>query len=351
MFKLLINPDYDLWNSFITEQDCVCFSHRLDWPKTIGAVYDLPLFHLVLIELKSRKVVAALPLLLFAPPEEEARLISLPYTDGAGVLAVNSETAVCLLKSALAFAEEHEIPHLEIRQPHGLKNLFKKVETKNSWQYNSYDFKTGLHRELPETSEELWASFSSKVRNQVRKAQRCGCTVQLGSVELLDDFYAVFSENMRDLGSPVHSSELFRRLLECAALAGRVVMIYLEGVPVAGGIVFQHNTTLSNPWASSLRRYRPSCPNMLLYWAMLEYAMDCGCTIFDFGRSTAGAPTCRFKEQWGATREQLVWHVFSRSGHTLWDPRSESLEIEHWKSINLAQSRVEGPALRRWISL
>lgn len=351
MFKLLVNPGQELWDSFITGQDCACFSHRLDWTKKIGSVYDLPVFLLVLVELKSRRVVAALPLLLFSPPEKEARLISLPYTDGAGILSVNSEAGVCLLESALGLAEERGIPHLEIRQPGGLKNLFKSAEIKDSWRYDCYGLKTGLRRDLPGTAEELWSSFSSKVRNQVRKAQRRGCTVRLGTLELLEDFYAVFSENMRDLGSPVHSRELFRELLACAALAGRVVMVYLEGVPVAGGIVFHYGTALSNPWASSVRRYRPTCPNMLLYWSMLEYGIDCGCTVFDFGRSTPGAPTCRFKEQWGAEREPLVWHVFSRYDHTLWDPRSESLELEYWKSIDLARSRQEGPALRRWISL
>lgn len=50
---------------------------------------------------------------------------------------------------------------------------------------------------------------------------------------------------------------------------------------------------------------------MLLYWAMLEYACDQGYRQFDFGRSTPGEGTCRFKEQWGAKSHQLYWYQLS----------------------------------------
>jgi hypothetical protein len=89
---------------------------------------------------------------------------------------------------------------------------------------------------------------------------------------------------------------------------------------------------------------------MLLYWSMLEYAVEHRCSFFDFGRSTPNAPTCRFKKQWGAEMVPLSWHVFSRKPYN-WHPGNESLEIDYWKGLDLAGSRLEGPAIRRWISL
>ena len=203
-------------------------------------------------------------------------------------------------------------------------------------------------RDLPSSSESLWSGLAAKVRNQVRKARKGGCRARIGGGELVRDFYSVFSENMRDLGSPVHSSGLFAGLLE--RLPSRIIVIFVEETPVAAAMVFRHRATLFNPWASSLRRCRPLCPNMLLYWTMLAHAADTGCRRFDFGRSTPGAATCRFKLQWGAGMQPLVWHVFSR-GQSRWDPRNESLEDDAWRRMDLAASRGQGPARRRWISL
>jgi hypothetical protein len=50
---------------------------------------------------------------------------------------------------------------------------------------------------------------------------------------------------------------------------------------------------------------------MLLYWTKLEYACDNGNKTFDFGRSTPGEGTYRFKPQWGAKPQPLHWQYIS----------------------------------------
>jgi lipid II:glycine glycyltransferase (peptidoglycan interpeptide bridge formation enzyme) len=180
------------------------------------------------------------------------------------------------------------------------------------------------------------------VRNQVRKAERCGCRCTVGGRELLDDFYAVFSENMRDLGSPTHGIELFRCLLAQDEPPVRCLVVFCQGVPAAGALVLHHGETLANPWASSLRRFRPRCPNMLLYWSMLHLAVVKQCCRFDFGRSSPGSATHRFKKQWGAVPRHLCWQVFSRTT-PLWRPADESLVDEQWRLMDLAASRRCGP--------
>jgi hypothetical protein len=89
---------------------------------------------------------------------------------------------------------------------------------------------------------------------------------------------------------------------------------------------------------------------MFLYWSMLAYGAKNGYNRFDFGRSTADTPTCRFKQQWGAEKEPLTWYVYSRKG-TQWSPHSESLVDEVWMKLDLPTSLRKGPSLRRWISL
>ena len=49
---------------------------------------------------------------------------------------------------------------------------------------------------------------------------------------------------------------------------------------------------------------------MLLYWSMLAHAADGGWRWFDFGRSTPGEGTWKFKLQWGAEPAPLYWGRF-----------------------------------------
>ncbi len=351
MTEILRNPSENTWDTYACINSAATFSHRFTWGESLGSAYRIPVFRLAAKRCSGdQSLVGILPLMLFAAPDRAVRLISLPYTDATGIVADDATTGTKLLAAALDLADELGAVHVELRQAgspifHGLTENFGK-----HWSHAAHTFKTGLRRYLPESPDELWSLLPAKVRNQVRKARRCGCTVRIGGSECVEDFYAVFSENMRDLGSPVHAPDLFRLLLREQSLGSRVVVVSLAARPVAAAIVFADAAVLYNPWASSLRCFRPFSANMLLYWAMLELAVSGGCRWFDFGRSSPDATTCRFKRQWGADLQPLVWHVFSRKPHS-WDPRSETLVDESWKSLDLAISRRDGPARRRWISL
>lgn len=132
-------------------------------------------------------------------------------------------------------------------------------------------------------------------------------------------------------------------------------MVYRNDVAVAGSVTLGFKGVLSNPWASSLRRYSELAPNMLLYWSMLEYGCENGYRTFDFGRSTVGEGTYRFKEQWGARPEPLYWYRFTRADGKARTVTRESggvsRAVEIWKRLPLPVTRVLGPYIRRHISL
>jgi FemAB-related protein (PEP-CTERM system-associated) len=351
MTEILLNPGQAAWDDYAEKNSAATFSHRFAWGESLATAYRVPIFRLAAKRRSGDTALAGiLPLILFAAPGRDIRLVSLPYTDAAGIVADDTATGTRLLTAALDLAVDLGAVHIELRQAGSPILQVPTTDFPNRWSHTPHTFKTGLRRPLPESPDKLWYLLPAKVRNQVRKARTCGCTVAIGGPEQVDDFYAVFSENMRDLGSPVHDPELFRMLLGKQTLGPRVIMVSFAARPVAAAIVFTHNATLCNPWASSLRRYRPSCPNMLLYWVMLEFAVEYGCRWFDFGRSSPDAATYRFKRQWGAAMQPLTWHVFSRQPHT-WDPHSETLVDENWKTLDLSTSRRNGPARRRWISL
>src|SRR5262249_40054882 len=146
--------------------------------------------------------------------------------------------------------------------------------------------KVHMRLALPLTAEQLWKQISAKVRNQVRKGQKSGLSVVWGSDELLPEFYAVFSHNMRDLGTPVDGQALLRTVLQQFPGGAELCVVRAEGQAAAAALLLHGKGVTEVPSASALRRYNPTCANMLLYWHLLERSVERRQSVFDFGRST-----------------------------------------------------------------
>nr|WP_319393042.1 GNAT family N-acetyltransferase [uncultured Desulfobacter sp.] len=242
------------------------------------------------------QIKGVLPLVYFNVPLKK-KSVSLPYCDAGGVLADDSATETLLLQHALKMCRPAK---LVIRSARPFAD-FSPKKIMNSQ-------KVRMILSLPQNSEELLVSLKAKVRSQVKKAYKNGLSSKLGSLNLLDEFYSVFSENMRDLGSPVHSKRWIKAILKTYGNRAHAAVVYMpDGEPAAAGIILCHPKMVSIPWASSLRRFNRSNPNMMLYWTFLKFASDNGYPTFDFGRSTPDEGTFRFKKQWGAEPSPLYW--------------------------------------------
>jgi serine/alanine adding enzyme len=165
---------------------------------------------------------------------------------------------------------------------------------------------------------------------------------------------------MRDLGSPVHSKKLFNEIMTRFPQTARLGIVRHGGEPAAAGLILGFRDTIEIPWASALRKYNPLSPNMLLYWSFLEYGCVERYRYFDFGRTTVGKGTYKFKEQWGAHPKELYWcacNVYHRpitraarrpklSQQTLM-----SFAASAWRLLPVFLTNLVGPRIRRFISL
>jgi FemAB-related protein (PEP-CTERM system-associated) len=172
--------------------------------------------------------------------------------------------------------------------------------------------KVTLRLALPDTVEALAKHLGSKLRSQVKRAEREGVACRIGGVALLDDFYAVFAENMRDLGTPVYPKRFFAAIFGRFEQYCQFVVIESQGEPWAAALLVFWRGAAEVPWASCRARAKPLGANMKLYWELLSHAIGRGCKSFDFGRSTTDSGTDRFKRQWGAEPMPLHWHRWER---------------------------------------
>ena len=210
--------------------------------------------------------------------------------------------------------------------------------------------------DLPESSEALLESFKSKLRSQVRKAEKNGVIFRWAGKDGVNFFYSVFCSNMRDLGSPVHSKKLFQAIMENFGKNARIGLAEFEGECIGAGLILSTNKQTSIPWASTLRQHNRLAPNMLLYWNCLKFAADNGKKIFDFGRSTENEGTFRFKKQWGAKPSPLPWYSFppvtsQASNDKKTKPSKREKVVAIWMKMPVPIANFLGPQLRKYISL
>ena len=326
------------WNAFVADASDAAAYHDYRWRNIIRGVFAHETHYLAVRERGA--VAGVLPLVRLKSRLFGDFLVSLPYFNYGGVLARTPAARDALLQHAAQLGRSLGVSHVELRHcaSHGL-----------SWPARAD--KVSMLLQLPDTAEALLKSLPAKLRSQVKRPVREGAEPVFGGRELLDEFYAVFAENMRDLGTPVYSKRFFAAILAAFPAQATLAVVRLRGAPVAGGFLLQHRGTMEIPWASSLRRVNNVSVNMYLYWRVLEFAVERGMRLFDFGRSTRDSGPYRFKKQWGAEPLQLHWHYWLANGGEVphinpANPRYR-LAVAAWQKLPLALANWLGPHVVR----
>jgi FemAB-related protein (PEP-CTERM system-associated) len=259
----------------------------------------------------------------------------MPYFMTAGAIADHPRIEQNLMQAANEHAASLGIDHIEYRDDVQRESHPARSE------------KVNMVLPLPDSTEVLWKGFTSKLRSQIRRPLHENPLVKFGGAQYLDDFYTVYARNMRDLGSPAHSKQLVKNILEYFPDESWIIVIRLNNRPVSAGLLISNGTTLDIPLASTIRDVNHLSMNMLLYWEVLKFAVENGYRYFNFGRSTQGAGTYRFKQQWGARPRQLYWHYWLSGSNELpsLNPANPkyALMINLWKRLPVPVSSLIGP--------
>lgn len=327
----------EAWDAFVHEAGDGSVMHLHAWDAVVREAYGHQTFHLAAFE--GDRVLGVLPLVLVNSRVLRPNLVSMPFMDYGGPCVgphVNAEAA--LIDAAREIAARHDA-FLTLRC---LRQAGPSLPC-------SLD-KLTVFLELGADEEALWRSLPSERRNRIRKGQKSGLTASFHGPESLKDFYAVFSANMRDIGSPVHSLQFFRKVMIHLGHRTRIVLVRWQGRPIGAGLMLLFKGMISIPWVSSLRSFFDKCPNQVLYWETMRFGIAQGLRVLDFGRSSRDSGTFEAKRQWQGDAVQLYWHYYPETA----EPPGE--DVKHfrwaagvWQRLPLPLANVMGPWLRRGI--
>lgn len=331
------------WDRFVMQHPDAAFTHLFGWRRVIASVYGHKPVYLAAVE--GGRIVALIPLFRFSRPFYPPQWISIPFFDHAGVLAKNQKAGQFLLEKAWNRLGCKNKAGLSIRQDTNFDASGLILQDRHPQIFTE---KTGLTIALAPGPRRMMATFPAKLRSQINKGIKNGLTWDIGGPRLLPAFYEVFARNMRDLGSPVHALSFFKTIFSVFPGQAFICVVYHRGTPAAAGFVFRFKNRLVNPWASSLREFRSLNTNMLLYWQMIRLACSLNLDIFDMGRSSKGASTFRFKQQWGPKQTPLSWYTWAGDRYRA---PGETLSISRWQRLPLWGANLAGPLVRKYISL
>ena len=325
------------WDAFVMQEPQTSLYHLCGWSQIAQEVFG---HRTLYVEARdaSGALVGILPVI-----QQKSRLLgnfatSLAFFTYGGVLARDDDTAGLLMHRAAEAAQGLGCRYLEFRGTQA-----------RSGPWAQRTDKITLQLELPATFEALSKRLGAKLRSQVKRADREGVECRTGGAELLDDFYGVFAENMRDLGTPVYPKRFFEAILKRFESYCQLVVIDWQGEPAAAAFLTFWRDQAEVPWASCRARAKPLGLNMKLYWELLSLSVSRGCKAFDFGRSTVNSGTYRFKRQWGAEPKPVYWYRWERTpsgpaiAHGEGQGKVMQLATAVWQRLPLALANALGP--------
>lgn len=329
--------DEAAWSAFLAGRADATPYHGLVWRDIIQDQFGCET-HYLLARDQQEQVQGILPLVRLQSRLFGDFLVSLPYVNFGGPLATHDSVETALLDAASELALSLRVSHIEFRE--------RRTRAGN-WATRTD--KAAMVLALEPDADKQWGGLRSKVRAQIRRPQREGAEARRGGLELVPEFFRVYSRNMRDLGTPVYPEKFFADILRRFPEAAEVVIVDVGTVPAAAGLLISFGGTTEIPWAASNRAYNHIGVNMMLYWNCIQRAIERGSSRFDFGRSSWDSGTFRFKKQWGAEPVPMHWHYWLAQGGempglTPSNPKY-ALAISAWKKLPVWLANTLGPML------
>ena len=328
------------WDEFVLRHPQSTAYHRAEAVGIGRRAFGLDTFYLTATDAIGN-ITGVLPLVEQSSLLFGRFLSSVPFFTYGGILALDAQVAAALAGAASELGRERRARHVELRHSAQVERLPLADRTD----------KVSMVLPLPADEAALSKQLGSKLRSQIKRAEREEPTIHWGGAELLAEFYPVFAQAMHDLGTPVYPRRFFDITLSALRDVADVLVIRVKGRAEAAAVLVRHGDRIEVPWAACSPAGKRAALNMRMYWEMLKLSVARGARAFDFGRSTVDSGTYKFKAQWGAQPLQLHWYYWLPHGAEI--PRLNQsnpkyqLAAKMWRRLPLWGANLVGPWLVR----
>ena len=334
--SVLTEDSYDEWNDYINQASEATFFHLAQWQ----TIFKNVLRHTphYLIARSNNEVVGVFPLVHVKSKLFGSALISVPFAVYGGIVANNSAVYSALSDYATQLAQQLGVDYVEVRDINS---------TELDWAEK--DLYVTFRKELLPTVDENFKAIPRKQRAVVRKAIDGGLRSEWD--DNVDRFYAMYSESVRNLGTPVLSKQYYQSLLETFGEQCSVLTILNGDEPVSSVLSFYFRDQVLPYYGGGPASARACKANDFMYWELMRLSVEQGVKVFDFGRSKNGVGSYRFKKHWGFQPEPLHYKFNLIKANDVPDlspvnPKYQ-LAIKMWQKLPVSATQMLGPMIAR----
>lgn len=204
--------------------------------------------------------------------------------------------------------------------------------------------------DLRNGKDEIWKQkLNKKTRNQTRKGLKQDLDIQLGEMELFEDYFSIISKCWRDLGTPTHSRSFHKAIVQGYGENSKLIVLYHNGKPVSTAMLLICKNTIHHPFAATIKKYNHLSINNVLYWEIIEFACKNKLEFWEMGRSPKGSGGAKFKLSWGAEEKQLYYYylVNDKGDIPKYNNKLTKFATGVWKYFPLSIANYLGPKFIR----
>ena len=331
--------DRAAWNAFVQAHPEGTFFHLAEWQYVLKRSFGHAC-HYLLAESPAGEIRGVLPLAQVKSLLFGNALVSTPFCVYGGIVAADAAAHAALTNAACDLARRLEVDYLELRN---------RRRQHPGWVCK--ELYVTFRKPIDPDSERNMLAIPRKQRAMVRKGIKEGLRVEVD--ERVDRHYDIYSESLRNLGTPPFSRNYLRVLKEVFGDNCEIVSILKGSQAVASVLNFYFRDEVLPYYGGGTREARAVAGNDFMYWSVMERAREKGCRLFDYGRSKRGTGAFDFKSNWGFEPEQLHYEylLVKRQEMPNLSPSNPKYgaAIAVWRRLPLKLTQLIGPPVAKYL--
>jgi FemAB-related protein (PEP-CTERM system-associated) len=330
--------DERAWDEYILKSEHSTFYHQIGWRNVVEKTYKhKPIY---LIAKANSELRGVLPLFLIKSIFFGKKLVSVPFAPYGGVCSDNKAIENALIEEAKGITDEYRVDYLELRtsSENNILGLISKSV-----------YVTSILELDPDPAVVWNERLKRNKRKTIVKSEKRNLTLEW--TNKTTGFYNMYAQNMRELGSPVHSNKFFENILQEFPDNSKVLTVSRDGNVLYAAFYLFYKDTVINSWSSTLEEYRKFYPTDFGIWNAIKYSCENGYRHYDLGRSQENSTNIKFKMRWSAETKHLHYKFYLNKAKevpniTSTNPNRQ-LFAKVWSKLPLGLATTVGPLIRK----
>jgi FemAB-related protein (PEP-CTERM system-associated) len=338
--KTLDEGTRERWDEFVQSCPQATFFHLSAWTLTVESVLGHRAYCLYALG-DDGSIKGVLPLAHVRSKLFGNSLVSIPFAVYGGVAAVDTVAAQALDAAARELAKNLAVDWLELRN----QDMPQDAE-------HVTDLYVTFRKAIAGDDEANLAAIPRKQRAMVRKGIKAGLQSRIDSG--VEDFYSMYSQSVRNLGTPVLPKRWYAALARAFGDQCEVLTVTHDGEPVSSVMSFYFRDEVLPFYGGGAAKARALKANDYMYYALMNQAYARGARVFDYGRSKNGAGSYSFKKNWGFEPEPLhyEYHLVRAQDPPALNPNNPKFKmaIAVWQRLPLPVTQLAGPLVAKYLA-